>query len=67
MFIKERLRVIVKAGILSLLIISYNIYIIKGILNRRNKKVNFILLDIAVIKGFLLNIISKAFLYKKGV
>jgi hypothetical protein len=67
MFIKERPRVIVKAGMLSLLIISYSTYIIKGILNRRNRKVNLILLDIIVIKGFLLNIISKAFLYKKGV
>jgi hypothetical protein len=67
MFIKERLRVIVKAGILSLLIISYSIYIIKGILNKRNRKVNFILLDIIVIKGFLLNIISKALFRKKGI
>jgi hypothetical protein len=67
MFIKKRLRVIVKARILSLLIISYSTYIIKGILNKRNKKVNLILLDIVVIKDFLLNIIFKAFLYKKGV
>jgi hypothetical protein len=66
MFIKERPKVIVKAGISSLLIISYSTCIIKGILNRRNRKVNLILLDIVVIKGFLLNIISKALLYKKG-
>jgi hypothetical protein len=67
MFIKERFKVIIKVGTLSLLIISYNTYIIKGILNRKNRKVNLILLDIMVIKGFLLNIISKALFYKKGV
>jgi hypothetical protein len=66
MFIKERPRVTVKAGMSSLLIISYSTCIIKGILNRRNKKVNLVLLDMAVIKGFLLNIISKALLRKKG-
>ncbi len=67
MFIKERPRYIVKAGTSSLLIISYSTRIIKSILNGKNNKVNLILNNIVVIKGFYINIISKALLYKKGV
>ena len=66
-FIKEYPRYIVKVGTLSLLIISYNTYMVKSILNRKNSKVNLILNDIVVVKGFYINIISKALLYKKGV
>ena len=66
-FIKERPKRIVKAGTLSLLIISYSTYMIKSILNRKNSKVNLILNNIVVVKGFYINIISKALLYKKGV
>ena len=65
-FIKERPRYIVKAGTSSLLIISYSTRIIKSILNKKNSKVNLILNNIVVVKGFYINIISKALLYKKG-
>jgi hypothetical protein len=67
MFIKERPRHIVKAGTSSLLIISYSTYIIKSILNGKNNKVNLILNNIVVIKGFHVNIIFKVLLYKKGI
>ena len=41
-FIKEPPRYIVKVGSSSLLIISYSTNMIKGILNRKNSKVNLI-------------------------
>ena len=67
-FINERFGYTVKAGSSSLLIISYSTCIIKGILNRQNReKANLELTNIIVIKGFYINIIFKAILYKKGV
>ena len=41
-------------------------YIIKNILNKKNNKVNLIIINIIIIKGFYINIIFKALLYKKG-
>jgi hypothetical protein len=66
MFIKEYPGRIVKAGTSSLLIISHSTRIIKSILNGKNSKVNLVLNDMAVVKGFHVNIISEALLYKKG-
>ena len=66
-FIKVYIRVIIKVRTFSLLVFKYNIYILKGIINKCNKKkVNLILSNIIVIKGFIINIILKALLYKKG-
>jgi hypothetical protein len=65
-FIKECLKCIVKARTSSLSIINYNTCIIKSILNGKNGKVNLVLRDIIIIKGFHVNIVFKAFLYKKG-
>jgi hypothetical protein len=40
----------------------------KGLFNKRDsKKVNLILRDVVVIKGFYVNIVLKALLFKKGV
>jgi hypothetical protein len=40
----------------------------KGLFNKgKGKKVDFILFNIAIIKGFLINIVLKALFYKKGL
>jgi hypothetical protein len=65
-FIKELLRCIIEARSSSFLVIDYNTCIIKSILNKKNNKVNLILRNVIVIKGFHVNIIFKALLYKKG-
>jgi endonuclease V-like protein UPF0215 family len=58
----------VEANITLLLILRHSTCIFKGLLNRsKGKKVNFILLDTIIVKGFLINIVIKAFLYKKGL
>jgi hypothetical protein len=66
-FIKELLKRIVKARSSSLLVISHNTCMIKSILNKKNSKVNLVLRNVVMIKGFHVNIMSKALLYKKGV
>ena len=66
-FIKGNLEYIIKTRTLSLLIINHNTYIIKSILNKKNNKVNLILNNVIIIKGFHVNIIFKALLYKKGM
>jgi hypothetical protein len=65
-FIKECLKHIIKARTSSFLIINHNTYTIKSILNEKNGKVNLVLRDVAIIKGFYMNIVFKALLYKKG-
>jgi hypothetical protein len=58
----------IKASITLLFILKYNTYIFKGLLNKgKSKKVDFILLNITIIKGFLINIVLKALFYKKGL
>jgi hypothetical protein len=66
-FIKVNINNYVKAGITSLLIIRYSTYIIKNIVNRpaRPHTKDLILYNIIVIKGFYINIISKAYLAEK--
>ena len=61
-FIKGRINNYVKAGIISLLILGYNTYIIKNIIHKLNKPKtkDLILYNIIIIKGFYINIISKA-------
>jgi hypothetical protein len=61
-FIKVIKIEIVKSGFSNLPILSYRTYILKGILNRasNNSKRDLILNNIAIVKGFYTNIISKA-------
>jgi hypothetical protein len=66
-FVKELPRCTIKARSSSLLVIGHNTCTIKSILNRKNNKVDLVLRNVIVIKGFYMNIISKALLYKKGV
>jgi hypothetical protein len=60
-FIKSLITNTIKANITSLSILKRSTCIFKGLLNRiKGKKVDFILLDIIIIKGFLINIVLKA-------
>ena len=56
-----------KVGITSLLIIKYNTYIIKNVINKlvRPRTKNLILYNIIVIKGFYINIVSETCLAEK--
>jgi hypothetical protein len=60
---------IVEAGTQSIPIVGRRIRLIKGILNRLNspKTVNLKLLNIVVVEGFYINIVSEALLRKKGL
>jgi hypothetical protein len=67
-FIKSLVTNTIKASITLLLVLKRGTCTFKGLLNRiKGKKVDFILLDIAIIKGFLINIVLKALFYKKGL
>jgi hypothetical protein len=52
----------VESGFSNLLILNYKTYILRGILNKasNSSKRDFILNNIAIVKGFYINIISKA-------
>jgi hypothetical protein len=66
-FIKAKINNYVEAGITSLPIIRHNTHIIKNVVNRlmRPRTKDLILYNIAVIKGFHINIISEACLAEK--
>jgi hypothetical protein len=67
-FIKSLITNIIKASTTLLLILRRGTYTFKGLLNGiKSKKVNLILFNIAIIKGFLINIVLKALFYKKGL
>jgi hypothetical protein len=53
---------IIESGFSNLLILSYKTYILKGILNRvsNNSKRDLVLNNIAIVKGFYINIVFKA-------
>jgi hypothetical protein len=61
-FIKAIKTETIKSGLGALSILRHRTYILKGILNRAssNSKRDLILKNIAVVKGFYTNIISKA-------
>jgi predicted AAA+ superfamily ATPase len=67
-FIKSLVTNIIKASITLLLILKRGTCTFKGLLNKsKSKKVDFILFNIAIVKGFLINIVLKALLYKKSL
>jgi hypothetical protein len=58
----------VEASTTSLPILGRGTRTFKGLLNgTEGKKVDLMLLDVAIVKGFLVNIVLKALLYKKGL
>jgi hypothetical protein len=65
-FIKVIINKSIKAGSFTLLIIKWGIYIIKRALSNKLKLIiiYLILKDIIIIKGFYINIILKAYLFK---
>jgi hypothetical protein len=68
-FIKATKTEIVESSLGALPILRHRTYILKGILNRvsNNSKRDLILKNIIVVKGFYINIISKAKLLLIGV
>jgi hypothetical protein len=67
-FVKLLIELIIKAKTFILLIIRSNTYIFKRLFNKRdNKRVNLVLYDVVIIKGFYINIVLKALFFKKGI
>jgi hypothetical protein len=68
-FVKIIKTKIVESSSSNLPILSYKTYILRGILNRVNNssKRDLILNNIAIVKGFYTNIVSKAKLLLAGV
>jgi hypothetical protein len=66
-FIKELLKCTIEARSSSLLVISHSTCTIKSILNKKNNKVDLVLRNVVMVKGFHMNIMFEALLYKKGV
>jgi hypothetical protein len=67
-FIKSLVINTVEASTTSLPILRRGTRTFKGLLNgTEGKKVDLILFNVAIIKGFLVNIVLKALLYKKGL
>jgi hypothetical protein len=67
-FVKLLIELVIKARTFILLISRRGTYTFKGLFNKRDsKRVNLVLRDVVVIKGFYINIVSKALFFKKGV
>jgi hypothetical protein len=68
-FVKAIKTKIVKSGLGALSILRYRTYILRRILNKanNNNKRDLILKNIIIVKGFYINIISKAKLLLAGV
>jgi hypothetical protein len=67
-FVKLLIELIIKARTFILLITRRGTCIFKELFNKRDgKRVNLVLRDVVIIKGFYINIVLKAFLFKKGV
>jgi hypothetical protein len=67
-FIKSLVELVIKARTFILLIIRRGTYTFKGLFNKRDsKRVNLVLRNVAVVKGFYINIVLEALFFKKGV
>jgi hypothetical protein len=67
-FIKSLITNTVEASTTSLPILRRGTRTFKGLLNgTKGKKVDFILFNVALVKGFLVNIVLKALFYKKSL
>jgi hypothetical protein len=67
-FIKSLVINIIEASTTLLFILRHGTRTFKGLLNGiKDKKVDLILFNIIIIKGFLINIVLKTLLYKKGL
>jgi hypothetical protein len=67
-FVKSLVELVVEVRTFILLITRRGTRTFKGLFNRRDgKRVNLVLRDVAVVKGFYVNIVSEALLFEKGV
>jgi hypothetical protein len=67
-FIKLLIELVIKAKTFIFLIIRHSTCIFKGLFNKRDgKRVNLVLCNIIIVKGFYINIVLEAFFFKKGV
>ena len=67
-FVKLPVELVIKARTFILLITRHGTYIFNGLFNKRDsKRVNLVLRDVAVVKGFYINIVLEALLFKKGI
>jgi hypothetical protein len=67
-FIKLLIKLVIKARTFILLIIRHGTCTFKGLFNKRDsKRVNLILCNVVIVKGFYINIVLKAPFFKKGI
>jgi hypothetical protein len=67
-FVKLLVELVIKARTFILLITRRGTRTFKGLFNKKDsKRVNLVLRDVVVVKGFYINIVSKALLFEKGV
>jgi hypothetical protein len=67
-FVKLPVELVVKARTFILLIIRHGTCTFKGLFNKRDsKRVNLMLRDVVVVKGFYINIVLEALLFEKGI
>jgi hypothetical protein len=67
-FVKLLVELVVEVRTFILLIIRHGTCTFKGLFNKRDgKRVNLVLCDVVVVKGFYINIVLEAFLFEKGV
>jgi hypothetical protein len=67
-FVKSPVKLVVEARTFILLITRHDTRTFKGLFNKRDdKKVNLVLRDVVVVKGFYINIVLEALFFKKGI
>jgi hypothetical protein len=67
-FVKSPVELVIEARTSILLITRHGTRTFKGLFNKRDgKRVNLVLHDVVIVKGFYINIVSEALLFKKGV
>jgi hypothetical protein len=67
-FVKLLVELVIKARTFILLITRRGTRTFKGLFNKRDsKRINLVLRDVAVVKGFYINIVSKALFFEKGM
>jgi hypothetical protein len=67
-FVKLLVELVIKARTFIFLITRHGTCTFKGLFNKKdNKRVNLVLRNVVVVKGFYINIVLEALLFKKGV
>jgi hypothetical protein len=67
-FVKLLIELVVKVKTFILLISRRGTRTFKGLFNKKdNKKVNLVLRDVVIVKGFYINIVLEALFFEKGV